>query len=48
MAGKKEIKKSRVFVTTDRGVILPFSELTKHEIKKSSKQIKEERVWLTE
>ncbi|MBA7694744.1 hypothetical protein ES703_103357 [subsurface metagenome] len=51
MAGEKkikEIKKSRVFVTTDRGMILPFSELTKHEIKKTSKQIKEERVWMEE
>jgi len=35
-------------VTTDQGAILPFSDLQKHEMKKSSKQIKEEKVWLTE
>ncbi|GAH94387.1 unnamed protein product, partial [marine sediment metagenome] len=44
----KNIKEGKVFVTTDRGLVLPFSELTKHEIKKTSKQIKEEKVWLTE
>lgn len=48
MVVKKEVKKGRVFVGTDRGFILPFSELRKHEIRKSSKQIKEEKIWLTE
>ena len=48
MATKKNIKKGRVFVATDRGFVLPYSELRKHEIRKSSKQIKEEKVWLEE
>ena len=48
MSTKKEVKKGKVYVATDRGFVLPYSELTKHEIKKSSKQIKEERTWLTQ
>ena len=48
MSTKKEVKKGKVYVATDRGFVLPFSELTKHEIRKSSKQIKEEKLWLEE
>ena len=43
---KKEIKKGKVFIQTDTGSIVPFPQLQKAEIKKSSQQVKhDEQTW---
>jgi len=40
-----EKKRGRVFIYTDRGKIIPYSELEKFDIRKSSGQIEEEAAW---
>lgn len=44
-AKPKPMRKGKVFITTDRGAILPFPTLQKYRIQKRSKQLKQEKKW---
>lgn len=44
---KSERKPAHVYISTDRGFLLPWETLEKAKIQKSSKQIKTEKQWVT-